>query len=486
MEKLIFEYKEENEDYFSDEIIDKDELIKNGINKNLLRNNDIGLPEISEVSLVRHFTNLSEKNFGIDNGFYPLGSCTMKYNPKINEKIATHKKIKFPHPLIEEEYVQGLLKILYEMKNFLKDISGMEEFTFQPAAGAHGEITGLLIIKKYHLIKGNKNKKTIIVPDSSHGTNPASISLAGFNVIEIKSNKDGNIDIDKLEKIVSDDTAGLMLTNPNTLGLFEKDILKISEIIHKVDGLLYYDGANLNPLLGKIKISDMGFDIVHLNLHKSFSTPHGGGGPGAGPVGVTKKLIEFLPAPLISKDNNNKFYLKYNLKNSIGKVHSFYGNINVIIKAYSYILSLGLQNLQKVAENSVLNANYLQKKLKNILKLPYDKKCMHEFVLSGEELLKYGVHTLDIAKRLIDYGYHPPTIYFPLIVKEAIMIEPVETEPKEILDKFAEDFKKIVEEAKNNPELLKEAPHTTEIGRLNETEAARNPILTYDAYLNSK
>ncbi len=484
MEKLIPEYREESEIYLPEAHIDEKDLKSAGISEDLIRKDRIGLPEISEVSLVRHFVNLSRNNFGVDNNFYPLGSCTMKYNPKINEQIAGNEKLLKAHPLLDEEFVQGILEILFEFNKMLQDISGMVLFSLQPVAGAHGEITGNIIMKKFHQVNGNINKNKIIVPDSAHGTNPATVTIAGFEVVEIKSDENGNIDIDELKKVVDDNTAGIMITNPNTLGLFDTNILKIRDIIHKVGGLLYYDGANLNPLLGKVKISDMGFDIVHFNLHKTFSTPHGGGGPGSGPVGVTEKLKEFLPVPIVSKNKEGKFFLDYNLKQSIGKVHSFYGNFGVIIKAYTYIKSIGLEGLQAVGEKSVLNANYLMKKLDGVLELPYKRKCMHEFVLSGEELNKFGVHTMDLAKRLIDFGYHPPTVYFPLIVKEAIMIEPTETETKETLDKFADVFKKIVEEAEKEPDVLKNAPVNTAIGRLDETAAARNPVLTYDDYIN--
>jgi len=479
--KFIFEYDEENEDYFnfSDEI----DLSEYGIKEILTK--DIGLPKISEVSLVRHFTNLSRKNFGVDNGFYPLGSCTMKYNPKINEKISKLEEFIMSHPLSDEEYIQGNLEILYEMGEFLKDITGLEGVTFQPSAGAHGEITGILIVRAYHNYNKEFNRKKIIVPDSSHGTNPATAAIAGFEVVQIKSNKEGLIDIEELKKNLDNQTAAIMLTNPNTLGLFEEEIIKVAELVHNAGALLYYDGANLNPLLCRVKIKDMGFDIVHFNLHKSFSTPHGGGGPGAGPVAVAKNLKNFLPVPIIEK-NNNKFYFNYNLKNSIGKVKSFYGNFSVILKAYFYILSLGIEGLRKVSEISILNANYLKKKLEKLLELPYKKNCLHEFVLSGKKLKNYGFHTIDLAKRLIDFGYHPPTIYFPLIVEEAIMIEPTETEPKWLLDKFVKDFETIINEAINKSENLNNAPLTTPVGRLDEVKAAREPITTYQEYKKIK
>jgi glycine dehydrogenase subunit 2 len=478
--KFIFDYNEQNENYF-EPAYNEINFEKYGIKE--IRETQLNLPKVSEISLVRHFTNLSRKNFGVDCGFYPLGSCTMKYNPKINEKIATYENFLLAHPLMDEEYVQGNLELLYEMSEFLKEISGMAEVTFQPSAGAHGEITGILIIKAFHIFNNQKNRKKIIVPDSSHGTNPATASIAGFDVIQIKSNSEGLVDLSELEKVLNSETAALMLTNPNTLGLFEKDILKISEMVHSAGALLYYDGANLNPLFARVKIADMGFDVVHFNLHKSFATPHGGGGPGSGPVAVSENLKQFLPAPLVRK-KDEKFFLDYNLKNSIGKVKTFYGNFNVILKAYFYILELGIEGLKKVSELSILNANYLKNKLSKFLSLPYKKNCLHEFVLSGEELKKYGLSTLDLAKRLIDFGYHPPTIYFPLIVDEAIMIEPTETEPKWLLDKFVEDFKYIIEEAKNSPQTLRNAPHSAPVRRLDEISAARNPILTYSEFKN--
>lgn len=478
MTKFLFEYNEKSEEYIRQEKIEPQRY---GIRNELIRKDKIGLPEISEISLARYFTNLSQKNFGIDNGFYPLGSCTMKYNPKINEKIAKKEAFINTHPLMDEEYIQGNLELLYEMSEFLKDLSGMKAITFQPSAGAHGEITGIFLTRAYHNHNKEFQRKNIIVPDSSHGTNPATASLAGFDVIEIKSNSAGLIDLDELAKVLDNNTAALMLTNPNTLGLFEKEILKISEMVHDTGALLYYDGANLNPLLARVRIADMGFDVVHFNLHKSFSTPHGGGGPGAGPVGVNEKLLDFLPVPLIKK-NRDKYLLDYDVKYSIGKVKSFYGNFSVILKSYLYVLALGIEGLRKVSEKSILNANYLKRKLEKLLDLPYKSNCLHEFVLSGKKLQEYGLHTIDLAKRLIDYGYHPPTVYFPLIVEEAIMIEPTETESKETLDRFAKDFARIIEEAKQEPEKLKKAPCRTAIRRLDEVVAARNPIVTYDEY----
>lgn len=477
MEKFLFEYNEKNEQY-----VDSTKPLKDiGIHDSLLQKQKIGLPCISEGSLVRHFTRLSKKNFGVDNGFYPLGSCTMKYNPKINEKIATDPGFLLSHPLMDTDLVQGNLELLFKMEQFLIDISGMKAVTLQPVAGAHGEVTGIMLIRAYHNKNNNHNKKNIIVPDSSHGTNPATASVAGFNVIEIKSNKDGLVDVNALKEVLDDDTAALMLTNPNTLGLFEKDILSISKMVHDKGALLYYDGANLNPLLGRIRVADMGFDVVHFNLHKSFSTPHGGGGPGSGPVGVSERMESFLPTPVVIKDKD-EYSLDNSRPDSIGSVHSFWGNFNVIIKAYFYCLELGVEGLRNVSGKAILNANYLKQKLHTLLELPYKQNCMHEFVLSGKSLNQYGLHTTDLAKRLIDYGYHPPTVYFPLIVDEAIMIEPVETESKTDLDRFADDFKKIIQEAKQQSDLLKNAPHNTPVKRLDEVTAARKPVLTFDEY----
>ncbi|MFH1826267.1 MAG: aminomethyl-transferring glycine dehydrogenase subunit GcvPB [bacterium] len=433
---------------------------------------ELNLPELAEVDVVRHFTNLSRKNFGVDNGFYPLGSCTMKYNPKVNEEVAKLPGFTNIHPYQPAEEVQGMLELLYNFEQYLCAIFGYEAFTFQPAAGAHGELTALMMIKAYHGSKGGRS--VIIVPDSSHGTNPASVSMVGFQTVVVKSDQRGNIDIDALAKAVGDDTAGIMLTNPNTLGLFDEHILKVAEIVHKAGGLLYYDGANANATLGVCRPADLGFDVAHFNLHKTFATPHGCGGPGAGPVGVSKKLEPFLPVPRIVKEGTNYKFQSTNPK-SIGKVHSFHGNINVIVKAYAYIRSLGAQGLREVAENAVLNANYMMNRLKEYYYLPYDRTCQHEFVISAKwQKEKYGVKALDIAKRLLDYGFHPPTIYFPLIVEEALMIEPTETESKETLDRFCEAMIAIAKECETNPDSVKNAPHTTPVKRIDEAKAARD------------
>jgi len=461
------------------------EKIENLIPQELLRD-ELDLPELSEVDVVRHYTALSRKNFGVDNGFYPLGSCTMKYNPKVNEEIARFPGFTDIHPLQPAEEVQGILELLYNFEQYLCQIFGYGAFTFQPAAGAHGELTALMMIKAYHnqKVESGKSKvesrNKIIIPDSSHGTNPASVTMVGYEPIVIKSNGRGNIDIDALKKAVGDDTAGLMLTNPNTLGLFDEHILEVADIVHKVGGLLYYDGANANAILGICRPADLGFDVAHFNLHKTFSTPHGGGGPGAGPVGVNAKLEPFLPVPRIIKSADRYLLSADSFPKSIGKVHSFYGNINVIVRAYAYVRSLGAKGLKEVAENAVLNANYLMKRLKDYYYLPYDRICQHEFVISAKwQMEKYGVSALDIAKRLIDYGFHPPTIYFPLIVEEALMIEPTETESKETLDSFCDAMIAIAKECETNPDLVKHAPYTTPVGRLDETKAAREPNLRY-------
>jgi len=451
------------------------------IPEKLLRKTLPSLPEVSEVEVVRHFTRLSQENYGVDLGIYPLGSCTMKYSPKICEQIVRTHKLAMLHPYQDESLCQGILEILYNLSNFLAEITGTHKVSLQPAAGAHGELTGALIIRAYHEYKGQLNEKTeMIVPDSAHGTNPASAAMAGFKVIVVPSDKDGCVDIEALKAAVSKKTAGLMITNPNTLGIFEKNILEIAKIVHEVDGLLYYDGANLNAILGKVRPGDMGFDIVHVNIHKTFSTPHGGGGPGAGPVGVTRELEKFLPVPTIEFDGK-KYFLDYNKPLSIGKVKSFYGNIAVLVKAYAYILSLGAEGLEKVAELSVLNSNYVLRKIMQAkgYELYFNPKThrKHESVISAEALYKEtGVRTLNIAKKLLDLGIHAP-IYFPLIVNEALMIEPTETESIEELNKLIEAFKKISEEAFSNPKSVLEAPKNTTVTRIDEVKASHPKTL---------
>lgn len=448
------------------------------ISTEFLRDQSPELPEVSELDTVRHFTALSKMNHGVDSGFYPLGSCTMKYNPKINEEVSKYSGFSRMHPFQPEKTAQGCLEILYSTSKMLAEITGMESVSLQPAAGAHGEMTGLMIIKAYHENRGDIKRKKIVVPDSSHGTNPASAVVVGFDVIEVKSNEYGGVDTEALKAVMSDEIAGLMLTNPSTLGLFEENIVEISEIVHTAGGLLYYDGANMNAIMGKTRPGDMGFDVVHLNLHKTFSTPHGGGGPGSGPVGVRKDLVPFLPLPIVEL-TGSEYYLDYDRPKSIGRIKSFYGNFAVVVRAYAYLRSLGAEGLREASETAVLNANYIRAKLQDYYYLPYGKTCMHEVVISAQKQTKNGVSALDIAKRLIDFGYHPPTIYFPLIVKEALMIEPTETESKETLDEFIAVMRQIAEEAETNPELLKEAPHNTIVLRLDEVKAARNPVLKY-------
>lgn len=459
------------------------------IPEKIRRKTSIGLPEVSELQLVRHYLHLAQMNYAVDLGLYPLGSCTMKYNPKINEEIARMDKISRLHPYQDFSTVQGALELLYRFEKMLAEISGMARVTFQPSAGAHGEFTGLCIIRKYHEEKGElESRREIIVPDSAHGTNPASASMAGFNVVTIPSSSDGCVDLEALRSAVGKQTAGLMLTNPNTLGIFEENILTISEIIHEAGGLLYYDGANLNGVLNKVRPGDMGFDIVHFNLHKTFSTPHGGGGPGAGPVGVKEKLVPYMPVPTVEYDAEKKlYYLDYNRPKSVGKLKGFFGSFGVIVKAYSYILSLGAEGLKEVAEVSVLNANYLAKKIKEIrgFSLPYasDKPRKHECVISAAQLkAETGVTALDVAKRILDFGIHAPVIYFPQIVEEALMIEPTETETKETLDKFISVIKNVSDEAYNSPERVLTAPHNTSVGRVDEVQAARKPILSWKMY----
>ncbi|MEC2304990.1 MULTISPECIES: aminomethyl-transferring glycine dehydrogenase subunit GcvPB [Heyndrickxia] len=443
-----------------------------------VRKQDAELPEVSELDLMRHYTKLSENNHGVDSGFYPLGSCTMKYNPKINETVARFPGFAHIHPLQDESTVQGALGLMYDLQEHLKEITGMDEVTLQPAAGAHGEWTGLMLIRAFHEANGDTKRTKVIIPDSAHGTNPASASVAGFETVTVKSNEEGLVDLDDLRKIAGEDTAALMLTNPNTLGLFEAHILEIAEIIHDAGGKLYYDGANLNAVLAKARPGDMGFDVVHLNLHKTFTGPHGGGGPGSGPVGVKKELIPFLPVPVVAK-KGDRYVLDEDRPQSIGRVKPFYGNFGINVRAYTYIRSMGPDGLREVTENAVINANYMMRKLAPYYDLPYDRHCKHEFVLSGRRQKKLGVRTFDIAKRLLDFGFHPPTVYFPLNVEECMMIEPTETESKETLDAFIDAMIQIAKEAEENPEIVQEAPHTTIVKRLDETRAARKPVLRY-------
>lgn len=473
-DKLIFEISEKDRIGYN---LKKSDLPEVSLPKTLLRAEKASLPEVSEFDVVRHYTNVSQKNFGVETGFYPLGSCTMKYNPKINDELANLSGFSSIHPLQPVETVQGLLKIYHETQKMLSEISGLKAYSLNPFAGAHGELAGLMIIKAYHQKNKDYKRNTIIVPDSAHGTNPASATVCGFDVVEIKSNPDGTVNLEALKSVLSDEIAGLMLTNPNTAGVFEKDILEVSRLVHEAGGLLYYDGANLNALLGKAKPGDMGFDITHINLHKTFSTPHGGGGPGSGPVGVCEKLVDFLPNPIVTEKDG--IFSFENAKDSIGALGQFYGNASVYIRAYVYLLTLGKENLGDIGPLAVLNANYIKDSLKDLFVLPIDRYCMHEFVFDGLKDDSTGVKTLDLAKRLLDYGFHAPTIYFPLIFSQSMMIEPTEVESKETLDEFIHAMRRVAKEAIENPEMVKTAPHNTIVRRLDEVKAARNPILKF-------
>ncbi|MBM9511977.1 aminomethyl-transferring glycine dehydrogenase subunit GcvPB [Desulfogranum marinum] len=436
----------------------------------------VDFPDLSEVDVVRHYTRLSQWNFGVDSGMYPLGSCTMKYNPKINEKQAATPQLAAAHPMLDDQYSQGVLQIMYELQNYLADITGLDAVSLQPAAGAHGELTGMLIFNAYHQSHDSKRTK-ILIPDTAHGTNPASAALCGYRAIALKSNENGMLDAADVRELMDEETAGIMLTNPNTLGLFEGQVRQIADIVHAKGGLVYGDGANMNAVLGVADMKKCGVDVLHLNLHKTFSTPHGGGGPGAGPVCVTKELEPFLPVPRAWKDGDI-YRLEQDRKDSIGRVHGFHGNFGVLVRAYSYILSMGAEGLRKASQLAVLNANYIREQLKDTFHLPYPQPCMHECVFSDQLQKDYKVTTLDMAKRLIDYGFHPPTIYFPLIVHGAIMIEPTETECKEDIDQFIATMKEIAREAKEEPDKLRNAPQISKVRRLDEVQAARCPCLT--------
>jgi glycine dehydrogenase subunit 2 len=477
-EKLIFELSSPGREGFSLPFLDVPEKrIEELIPEDLLREDAPQLPEVSEVDVARHFIRLSIMNHHVDKGFYPLGSCTMKYNPKINETLSRLSGFLNLHPHQPKETTQGALKLMFELGKYLEEIAGMDEITLQPAAGAHGELTSLLMIHAYHR-KNKSHRSKVIIPDSAHGTNPASVITAGFSTVQIKSNSKGLVDVEELKKVMNEDVAALMLTNPNTLGLFESQILEISQVVHDAGALLYMDGANLNAMMGITRPGDMGFDVVHFNLHKTFSTPHGGGGPGSGPVGVKANLAPFLPVPVIAKKADKKgaeeYFLDYKRPLSIGRMHSFYGNFGVLVKAYVYIRQNGAKGLREVSENAIINANYLKESLKQYYYLPYDDFCQHEFVLSGVRQKEKGVKTLDIAKRLLDFGLHAPTVYFPLIVPEALMIEPTETESKESLDEFIEAMIQIAKEAEEDPEMVTSAPHNTPVSRLDEVKAARD------------
>lgn len=479
-DKLIFEVSRPGRKGYS---LPADNYATDGlaaIPSDLLRKNAAELPEVSELDVVRHYTNLSNKNFGVDTGFYPLGSCTMKYNPKINEEVAAMPEFNNLHPLQNAESVQGALELYWNLQRMLSNIAGLAEFTLNPYAGAHGELTGLMVMKQYHRSRGDHKRTKVIVPNSAHGTNPASAMVAGFDVVEVKSKPNGSIDVEDLKPLLDDTVAGIMMTNPNTLGMFETEIVEIAKLVHEAGGLLYYDGANLNPLLGKVRPGDMGFDIMHINLHKTFSTPHGGGGPGSGPVGVAEHLVEFLPNPHVKKAEDGTFYVDFG-KDSLGSVSTFFGNFGVMMRAYAYILTLGKENIKNVGPLATLNANYIKESLKDDYLLPIEGVCKHEFVFDGLKDKSTGVTTLNVAKRLLDYGFHAPTIYFPLLFHESMMIEPTETESKETLDDFIEVMHKVAKEARETPEEVINAPLTTIVRKLDETGAAKNPILNYRA-----
>ncbi len=450
-----------------------EELIPAG----LLRELPPALPEVSEPELVRHYINLSQKNYSVDGNFYPLGSCTMKYNPKLNEDAASLDGFDHLHPLQPDGTCQGALELMHRLEKCLVEIGGLARVSLQPAAGAQGELSGMLMIRAYHEALGEPRRQ-VIIPDSAHGTNPASAHLSGYEVVEVRSNEDGTVDIEELKRLAGPETAGFMLTVPNTLGLFEKDITEISRIIHGAGGLMYMDGANMNALVGLTRPGDMGFDVVHFNLHKTFSTPHGGGGPGAGPIGVSEPLTPFLPSPTVEFDGE-RYFLDYDRPHSIGRIQAFNGNFGVLVRAYAYIRSMGPEGLKDVSKNAIINANYLLARLKERYNLPHARHCMHEVVFSGKLQKDKGVHTRDIAKRLLDFGFYAPTIYFPLIVEEAIMIEPTETESKQTLDSFIEAMTRIADEVAENPEIVTSAPHNTPRARLDETAAARHPVVRY-------
>lgn len=475
IEPLIFDLSSPGRIGFSLPEADMDEAPT--LDPSLLREN-LDLPEVSEIDMTRHFVRLSQKNYSIDTGFYPLGSCTMKYNPKVHEDVAIMPGFAHIHPYQPEQTVQGALQVQYELQDMLAQISGMDAVTLQPAAGAQGEMTGILMIRAYHKSRGDHDRNIILVPDSAHGTNPATAAAAGFKMVSLKSGADGNVDLATLEANLSDKIAGMMLTAPSTLGLFEPNILKISELVHSAGGLMYGDGANLNALVGHIRTGDLGFDVMHINLHKTFTTPHGGGGPGSGPVACKSILAPFMPGPVVAKQGDKYTFVQP--EQSIGRVKNFWGNFGMHVRAYTYIMHLGLKGLRRVSEDAILNANYIRANLKDTYFLPYDRICMHEVVLSGKNIkAETGCTTLDIAKRLIDYGMHPPTVYFPLIVPEALMIEPTETESKETLDIFIAAMKSIAQEAHENPDILHSAPHITEVSRLDEVGAARDPNLRW-------
>lgn len=486
---LIFELSKPGRKGYS---LPKNELSDYSITQlpeNLLRQEDPALPEVDELTVVRHYTNMSNNNFGVDTGFYPLGSCTMKYNPKINEEMAAHPQFTALHPLQNVETVQGALSAYYQLQRSLSEIAGMAEFTLNPFAGAHGELTGLMVIRRYHESRGDAKRTKIIVPDSAHGTNPASAAVCGLDVVEVKSKPDGRVDVEDLKPLLDDTIAGMMMTNPNTLGLFENNIAEIAKLVHDCGGLMYYDGANLNPMLGKCRPGDIGFDVMHINLHKTFSTPHGGGGPGSGPIGVREGLEQFLPNPRVTCEFDEDGMVDYKIEmgeESLGCISGFLGNFGVMMRALAYIVTLGSDNLKWVGPLATLNANYIKESLKDCYELPIEGVCKHEFVFDGLKDKSTGVTTLDVAKRLLDYGYHAPTIYFPLLFHQALMIEPTESESKETLDGFIAVMRKIVQEAAENPELVKTAPHSTPVHRLDDTKAALKQIVTWNELCETK
>lgn len=486
---LIFELSKPGRKGYS---LPKNELSDYSIaqlHENLLRQEAPALPEVDELTVVRHYTNMSNNNFGVDTGFYPLGSCTMKYNPKINEEMAAHPQFTALHPLQNVETVQGALSAYYQLQRSLSEIAGMAEFTLNPFAGAHGELTGLMVIRRYHESRGDAKRTKIIVPDSAHGTNPASAAVCGLDVVEVKSKPDGRVDVEDLKPLLDDSIAGMMMTNPNTLGLFENNIAEIAKLVHDCGGLMYYDGANLNPMLGKCRPGDIGFDVMHINLHKTFSTPHGGGGPGSGPIGVREGLEQFLPNPRVTCEFDEDGMVDYKIEmgeESLGCISGFLGNFGVMMRALAYIVTLGSDNLKWVGPLATLNANYIKESLKDCYELPIEGVCKHEFVFDGLKDKSTGVTTLDVAKRLLDYGYHAPTIYFPLLFHQALMIEPTESESKETLDGFIAVMRKIAQEAVENPELVKTAPHSTPVHRLDDTKAALKQIVTWNELCETK
>ncbi len=477
---LIFELSHEGRKGYS---LPAEDFGQYDVPTEICREKDARLPECDELTVVRHYTNHSANNFGVNNGFYPLGSCTMKYNPVINEDIAAMSLFQGLHPLQPDSTCQGALHVYYDMQHLLAELTGLSEFTLNPFAGAHGELTGLMIIRQYHQSRGDCKRKRVIVPDSAHGTNPASAAVCGLEVVEVKSTAEGIVDVEDLKSLLDDTIAAMMMTNPNTLGLFEREIPEISKLVHECGGLMYYDGANLNPMLGVCRPGDMGFDVMHINLHKTFSTPHGGGGPGSGPVGVRAGLEQFLPTPRVVYDGSR--YRVERDENAIS-VSEFFGNYGIILRAYAYVLTLGKEYIKKVGSLATLNANYIKESLKDYYELPIDSLCKHEFVFDGLKDKQSGVTTMDVAKRLLDYGYHAPTIYFPLLFHESLMIEPTENESKETIDAFIEVMKKIAEEALKHPEYVKTAPHDTPIGRVDDVMAAKHPILTFFQSLDGK